>query len=78
MSMIGQRATWHTWDDATGERLAIPVTITGQFYEPGDPVIAYNLRRLDTGEPVGGICSSTVTLDGDAEEIEGLRIYKWS
>lgn len=60
MSMVGKRGTWWRWNDATGEQTPVPVVITGEFYEPGDPILAYNLKDAITGEPYGGIDSQDV------------------
>jgi len=52
---------WYTWDDRTGDEIQVPVTVTGEFHEPGDPIPAYNVEIAESvhgytmGQRVGGI-----------------------
>lgn len=66
MSMIGKRAVWWRWNDATGEQDPISVIITDEFYEPGDPVPGYGLKDATTGKLHGGIDGRDITFERSA------------
>jgi hypothetical protein len=60
-NFVSYAGVWHTWDDHTGNEIAVPVIVIGEFYEEGDPRPGYNVEIAESvygyikGNRIGGI-----------------------